>query len=84
MNARRIAALAGLAAAAAALAGCGATESLGLNDYLPRRPAIYDKAVVNNASRVEPFAQRLRYPVPDRSWERESASEYEPWTQLGR
>ena len=68
------------ASATIILSGCAATETLGLDDYLPKKDVHYDKVVGNHADRTEPFTQRLRYPVPDDSWGREAASEYSPWT----
>ena len=60
------------------LGGCGAAQDRWTETWKPA--PVYDKPVGNVASRAEPFVNRMRTPVPDRAWVRESSSEVEPWT----
>lgn len=61
-----------------ALSGCGTARDW-LGDQVRPTP-VYDQPLANDASRAEPFVNRMRTPVPDQAWARESSSEYEPWT----
>ncbi|TAL79961.1 MAG: hypothetical protein EPN75_08710 [Beijerinckiaceae bacterium] len=69
-----------LALAPLFLSGCAVTESLGLNDILPKPIEHYNLPIHNEASRAQPFAHPLGYATPDTAWTREGPSEIEPWT----